>query len=63
MCSGVHVHTCMCVSLNATNLGHLGDSVVKHLTSAQVMVSQLVSSSPASGEHEPASGELQPSFR
>ena len=32
--------------------GCLGGSVIKQLTSAQVMISRLVSSSPASGEHE-----------
>ena len=32
-------------------LGHLGGSVVKHLTSAQVVISQFVSLSPTLGEH------------
>ena len=50
-------------------MGHLGGSVlVKRLTSAQVMISRFVSSSPALGSVltaqslEPASGSVSPSL-
>ena len=50
------------------NMGHLGGSVVERPTSAQVMISQSVSSSPASGSVlvaqslEPASDSVSTSL-
>ena len=39
--------------LKASRIGHLGGSVVKRLTLAQVMISGFLSSSPTLGELEP----------
>ena len=53
---------------NSKFLGHLGGSVVKRLTSAQVMISRFLSLSPTSGSVltaqslEPASDSVSPSL-
>ena len=43
--------------------GTLVTQLVKHLTSPQVMISQFLSSNPASGELEPTSSKRRPRFR